>query len=144
MRDFNAKVGSTMNENHLRATVGKYDIGGRNDRGEMFMEFCIENNLFDANTNFQHQKRRLYTWRSSDGKTLNQIDFMLVKTRWGTSVQDMKTYPGMNCNSDHNTLVAEVSLKMRRIEREQHHVNAQQLGENTNYAEEISDEIEDI
>jgi hypothetical protein len=59
MEDFNAKVGSTMNDNHLRATVRKYGIGDRNERGEMLMEFCIEN-LFIANTNFQH-KCRLYT-----------------------------------------------------------------------------------
>jgi hypothetical protein len=43
MGDFNAKVGSTMNDNHLRATVGKYSIDNRNERGEMLMEFCIEN-----------------------------------------------------------------------------------------------------
>jgi endonuclease/exonuclease/phosphatase family metal-dependent hydrolase len=87
------------------------------------MEFCIENNIFIANTNFQHHKCCLYMWRSPDGKTLNQIDFMVVKPRWRTSVQDIKTYPGMDCNSDHNALVVEVSLKMR-IEGMQHHVNA--------------------
>jgi hypothetical protein len=47
----------------------------------------------------------------------------------------------MDCNSDHNALVAEVSLKMRRIERTQHHVNAWQLGENNNYAEEMSEKM---
>jgi N-glycosylase/DNA lyase len=50
----------------------------------------------------------------------------------------------MDCNSDHNALVAEVSLKMRRIERMQHHVNAWQLEENNNYAEEISEKMKDI
>jgi exonuclease III len=95
MGDCKAKVGSIMNDNHLRATVGKYGIGDRNEKGEMLMEFCIGNNLFIANTKFQHHKRRLYTWRSPDGKPLNQIDFMLVKSRWRTSVRGIKTYPGM-------------------------------------------------
>jgi len=61
MGDFNAKVGSTMNDNHLRATVGKYGIGDRAEKGEMLTEFCIENNLFIKNTNFQHHKCHLCT-----------------------------------------------------------------------------------
>lgn len=115
--DFNAKVGETKLDNHLRSVVGNYGMGMRNDRGEMLIEFCAEHGLYVSNTHFQHHIRRLYTWKSPDGHTRNQIDYLLVKSRWKTSIRDVKTYPGLDCGSDHNALVAELCLKLRRPPR---------------------------
>ena len=40
----------------------------QNKPGERLREFCQENALVIANTLFQQQKRRLYTWTSPDGQ----------------------------------------------------------------------------
>lgn len=40
--DFNAKVGNTTDDNHLRRVVGRYGIGERNGRGERLLQFCCE------------------------------------------------------------------------------------------------------
>ena len=43
--------------------------GIQNEAGQRLIEFCQENALVIANTHFQQQKRRLYTWTSADGQT---------------------------------------------------------------------------
>ncbi|KAH1015285.1 hypothetical protein HUJ05_013040 [Dendroctonus ponderosae] len=64
--DFNAKIGETKADSHLRSVVGQYGTGVRNERGEMLIEFRAENQLSIANSYFQHHVRRLYTLRSPD------------------------------------------------------------------------------
>ena len=39
-----------------------------------------------TNTRFQHPRRHLVTWRSNDGRTSSQIDYILVQARWASSV----------------------------------------------------------
>ena len=45
----------------------EFGIGVQNEAGQRPIEFCQENALVIANTFFQKQKRRLYTWTSPDG-----------------------------------------------------------------------------
>lgn len=116
MGDFNAKVGHTENDEDIREIVGKHGLGSRNDRGERIIGFCAENELFIANTGFQHHARRVFTWLSPDGATKNQIDYILIKNRWRTFIWDIKTYPGMDCGSDHNA-VGEICLKLKNIRK---------------------------
>ena len=61
--DWNAKVGSL----ETPGVTGKFGFGMRNEAGQRLIEFCQENALVKANTLFQHDKRRLYTWTSPDG-----------------------------------------------------------------------------
>lgn len=64
MGDFNAKVGDTTNDDHIRKTVGKYGQGERNDRGNRIIQFAIEWNLTITNTIFKQHQRKLNTWTS--------------------------------------------------------------------------------
>lgn len=59
--DLNAKVGSTLHDDQLRDIVGKYGLGERNERGEVWLQFCAENSLTIMNTCFQNHPRHLYT-----------------------------------------------------------------------------------
>src|SRR5688572_19806305 len=58
--DFNASVGKGSDEK----IVDKYGLGKRNDRGQMLIEFCKKNSLVIANTWFQQEKPRRYTWKN--------------------------------------------------------------------------------
>ena len=49
-----------------------------NEAGQRLIKFCQENALVIANTLFQQQKRRLYTWASSDGQHWNQINILFA------------------------------------------------------------------
>ncbi|XP_037866981.1 uncharacterized protein LOC119628534 [Bombyx mori] len=111
--DWNAKIGDTSRDDHLRKTVGHYGLGTRNDRGERFLEFCVGNSLAITNTFFQHHKRRLYTWKSPGDRYRNQIDFITVDQRWRSSIINTKTLPGADCGSDHQLLMAEVRVRLK-------------------------------
>ena len=78
-------------------------------------EFCQKNVLIIANTLFQQHKRRLYTWTSPDGQHRNQIDHILCRQRWRSSIQSVKTRPGADCGSDHELLIAKFRLKLKKV-----------------------------
>ena len=62
--DWNAKVGSQ----EIPGVTGKLGLEVQHEAGQRLIEFCQENTLVIANTLFQQQKRRVYTWTSPDGQ----------------------------------------------------------------------------
>ena len=62
--DWNATVGSQ----ETPSVTGKFGLGVWNEAGQRLIKFCQENTLVIANTLFQQNKRRLYTWTSPDGQ----------------------------------------------------------------------------
>ena len=114
--DFNAKIGIETDQDD-REVKGAHCLGNRNDRGQMLLDFCTENQLVVGNSLFKQHPRRLFTWTSPDGKTKNQIDYILIQKRWQSSLHNAKTYPGADCGSDHELLVATIKMKMRKVKR---------------------------
>ena len=68
-----------------------------------------------SNTMFQHHARRKWTWLSPDTNTRNQIDYITINNRFKNSITQCKTYPGADCNSDHNPVVATIRIKLRKL-----------------------------
>ena len=64
IRDWNGKIRSQ----EIPGVTGKFGLGVQNEAGQRLIEFCQENALIIANTLFQQDKRRLYTWTSPDGQ----------------------------------------------------------------------------
>uniref|UniRef100_A0A8D8VC16 Craniofacial development protein 2 n=1 Tax=Cacopsylla melanoneura TaxID=428564 RepID=A0A8D8VC16_9HEMI len=113
MGDFNAKIGKGRIGEH----IGNFGLGERNDRGERLSMFAVEQDLIVTNTFFQHHPRRLYTWKSNDKVTRNQIDFLLINRRFRNSITDIKTYPGADVQSDHNPLVASLQTIFKKVKK---------------------------
>ena len=84
----------------------------RNEAGQRLIEFCQESTLVIANTLFH--KRRLYTWTSPDGQHRNQIDYILCRQEWRSSIQS-KTSAGADCASDHELLIAKFRFKLKKV-----------------------------
>ena len=83
----------------------------------MHWSFCQENALVIANTLCQQHKRRLYTWISPDGQHRKQIDYILSRQRWRSSIQSAKTSLGADCGSDHELFIAKFRLKLKKMEK---------------------------
>ena len=113
MGDFNAKVG----EQRDGKTVGPYGLGKRNDRGDKLVDWCNENKMFISNTWFNVHPRRRYTWTSPGDRARNQIDYILVRTRFRNAVKSSRSYPGADADSDHNPVVANFKLSLKKIEK---------------------------
>ena len=109
--DWNAEVGSQ----ETPGVTGKFGLGIQNKAGQRQIEFCQENALVIAKTLFQQHNRKCYTWTSPDGKHRNQIDFIVC--RWKSSIQSTKTRPGTDCGSDHELLIANFRLKLKKVEK---------------------------
>ena len=85
------------------------------EAGQRLIEFCQDNPLVTANTIFQQQKRRLYTWTSPGGQQRNQIDYILCSQRWRSYIQSAKTRLGADCGSDQEILIAKFRLKLKKV-----------------------------
>lgn len=114
--DMNAKIGRvTAVSEQLREMIGRFGLCTGNDRGERMIQFCQEHGLTIANIMFQHHVRRLYTWRSPGDRYRNQIDYIMVRSRWKSSILNCKTYPGAECGSDHQLLAMKFRLRLKNV-----------------------------
>lgn len=142
MGDFNAKVG----KGKIGSVVGGFGLGDRSERGERLIEFCQEKDLVITNTFYELPPRRLYTWtspRSSKEKIIkNQIDFICVNRRFRNSIESAKTYPGADADTDHELLVANIKVRLRKLQRvaKPKIINTEKLKE-LQYQEEFNDSI---
>jgi hypothetical protein len=74
--DFDAKVGM---EDIFKPTIRNEIVHDINDdNGVMLVNFATSENLRVKSMMFPHCNIHRYTWTSSDGKTHNQIDHILV------------------------------------------------------------------
>ena len=88
MGDWNAKIGSQ----EIPGVTGNFGLGVQNEAGKGLIDFCQENALVIANTFFQQDKRRLYTWTSPDGQYQNQIDDIQLKVEKFYTLSKTKTW----------------------------------------------------
>ena len=97
----------------MPGVTGKFGLGVQNEARQRLTKLCQENALAIANTCFQQHKKQLYTWtRWSIPKS---IDYILCKQRWKSSIQSAKTRLGAYCGSDHELLIAEFRLKLKKV-----------------------------
>ena len=113
--DFNAKVGPDAYENWA-GTVGQYGTGDTNDRGLRLLEFASSQRLTIGNTLYPHKLSRRTTWHAPNGKTHNQIDFILTPRRFKSSINRAKTrtYPGADIGSDHDLVLLIMKVRLKK------------------------------
>jgi len=61
---------------------------------------------------FPHRNIHKYTWTSPDGKIHNQIDHILIDRRWQSSVLDVRSFRGADCDTDHYLVIAKVTKRL--------------------------------
>jgi len=102
--DFNAKVGRG---NIFKPTIGNESLHqDSNYNGVRIVNFATSKNLVVKSTMFPHRNNHKYTWTSPDGQTYNQIDHVLIDRRWHSSILDVRSFRGADCDTDHYLVVA--------------------------------------
>ena len=112
MGDFNAKVGQHHNSDG--ATVGQFGLGERNERGTRLVQFATSKNLKIANTHYKKRKSRKWTWRSPNGETKNEIDYILANKN---IVQNVDVIQRVNIGSDHRMVRSTIKMNVK-LERQ--------------------------
>ena len=112
--DWNAKVGEDSYTN-WKDTCGPYGNTETNDRGLRLLEFARYNNLLLVNTLGPHKASRRWTWHSPGGEYHNQIDYILVKKRFRSSVNTGRTrsFPRADIGSDHDLVLMSFRLHLK-------------------------------
>ena len=105
--DCNAILGNEKMPCMTRA----HGTGIRNNSRQRLLEFCSANYLFVTHTGFRHHLRRKTTWISSDGRTKNEIDYILLRSRFKSYALNCRAYPKADCGSDHNLVAAHLRLR---------------------------------
>ena len=95
MGDFNAKVG--VRTNPSETATGSF--GQRNERGDTLIEWTTSKDYKIMNTLFQKKIERRWTWRSPDGKTKNEIDYIM--TDKPNMITDIRVINRITIGSDH-------------------------------------------
>jgi hypothetical protein len=72
-----------------------------NDNGVRIISFAISKNFFVECTMFPHRKIHKHTWTSPEGNTHNQIDHILIGRRRHSSILDVPSFRGADCDTDH-------------------------------------------
>jgi len=111
MGDLNGKVSEIKDDD----VVGPFGLGQRNEQGQRIVECSRNHNLIVANTWFQTKKNNRHTWTAPDGKTRNQIDYILIDKSYRNGVRNCKARQDADCGSDHNPVLAYINIKLQKI-----------------------------
>ena len=87
--DFNERVGKEIEG--FEGVHGEYEIGERNAKGRMLLEFCAEKELCVANTWFQKRHNTKVTFKA--GEFATEIDFVLIGKEQRKYLKDIKNIP---------------------------------------------------
>ena len=111
--DFNAKISN--NCQGLEHMIGMHGSAlHTSDNGERLLLFCNINGLCVSNTCFPHKDIHKKTWRSLNGFSHNEIDYICVNKRWHSTVHNVRSYRGADVGSDHYLVRATLKLKLKR------------------------------
>jgi len=104
--DFNAKVGK---EKIFKPTIGNESLHQySNDNGIRIVNFVTSKNLVVKSMMFPHRNIHKYTWTSPDWKTHNQIDHILIDSKRHSSILDVRSFRGADCDTDNYLVVAKL------------------------------------
>jgi len=77
-------------------TIGNYSLHSlTNDKGSRLI-VCTSWNMITGSTFYPHKDIHNSKWRSPDGITFNQIDYLLNDRRHKSNLIDVRSHPGAN------------------------------------------------
>ena len=112
--DMNAEIGSgRVGWGKVR---GPFGSGVLNDNGSRLLNFASDNNLKIANSFFQHKMSHQLTWYSNDRvQTKKTSDYLLVSSRFFSSVMDVKVRLQTSLLTDHKLVLGVFQLKAQKM-----------------------------
>jgi len=109
--DFNAKVGK---EDIYKPTVGTESLHKvTNNTGIKMIQFTISEGFNVRSTTFPHKDIHKETGYSADGRTVHQIDHVLISNGFRCAITDIRALKGPDIGSDHNLLKINIKVKLR-------------------------------
>jgi len=98
-----------------------------NDNGVRLVNFATSKNLVVKSTMFPHRNIHKYTWTSPGGKTHNQIDHVLIDRRWHSSILDVRSFRGADCDTEHYLVNEKVRERLAVVKQAAQRFDRQNL-----------------
>ena len=95
---------------HYKKLLENMDSEKRNDRGDLWVDWCATHEQVIMNTWFQHHQRHV------DG-VRNQIDYITMNKRFRNAITQVKGYHRADCGCDHIPIVATMKVKLKTLKR---------------------------
>ena len=114
--DFNCRIGKN---DECRNIVGIYASAHHtSESGELLMELAASRGLRIENTFYKHKMSQRTSWEHPATKRRELLDFFLTDQKSCRRIIDVKSYPGLDCGSDHDLVVLKsLSQKKKRSRR---------------------------
>lgn len=104
--DINAKV--DKKEAPEETCIGNYGISEQNPRGQLLVNFALQNNMYIMNTFHNKKTQNKWTWRSPNGLVKNEIDFVITNNR--SIIKDVSVLNQFTTSSDHRLVKTKIQI----------------------------------
>lgn len=104
--DINARIGNDV----IPGVKQQFNEGTCNNSGDIFTQFCVNNNLRINNTFFDHNMQYKYTWQNTRGQK-SVIDYIVTNTHIHPSrILDVRTLNSCAIGCDHSLLLGKICI----------------------------------
>jgi hypothetical protein len=111
--DFNSKLGK---EEFIIDVAGKHSLHeNTNDNGLRLCNLSAAHGMWISSISFPHKNIHKHTWKIPGSTRANQIDHVIIDKRHASSIIDVRSFRGANCDSDHYLVVAKVRQRLSTI-----------------------------
>jgi endonuclease/exonuclease/phosphatase family metal-dependent hydrolase len=115
--DFNAKIWKKT----LKRVAGRHTLHDiTSENGEKLVQLAIAHNLEISSTKFQHRRIHKGTWKVPGQDICNLIGHVLINKRRASTIIDVCTLGGPNCDSDHYRVRTKIRQRIGKVEEGTH------------------------
>ncbi|EYC36867.1 hypothetical protein Y032_0849g2673 [Ancylostoma ceylanicum] len=118
--DFHAHVDA--DRQGWERTLGRFGVEEVNDNGSRLLSFATTNKPVIGNSHVQHPREHQMTWRNPMGHDSTVLDYVLISSRFISSLKDVRAMRGPDCRSDHYLLRAVMQPRLKRTTSKSHRV----------------------
>jgi hypothetical protein len=98
-----------------------------NNNRDRVVNFATTKNLTAKSTIFLQCNIHKCTWTSPDGKTHNQINYILIDSRRHSDIFHVQSFRAADCDTDHYPVVAKVRERLAVSKETMHRVHMQRF-----------------